>query len=78
MTSEHALGGHRGCRLMHPACTDEAHREGLMATRPAQLHDARAHFPMVLVLHDIPNACLAVDGHVIAERAPIVRARGAA
>jgi hypothetical protein len=63
-----------------------------MATRRTQLHDARAHFHAVLVLHDIPNACLAaldgvdvqaactpiLDGRVIAERAPSVRARSAA
>jgi hypothetical protein len=75
-----------------------------MATRRTQLHDARAHFHTVLVLHDIPNACLAaldgvvaardrgatfvldvpaactpiLDGRVIAERAPIMRARSAA
>jgi hypothetical protein len=76
-----------------------------MATRPTQLHDARAHFHTVLVLHDNPNVRHAaldgflatardrgatfvldvpaastpiVDGRAIAERAPIVRARGAA
>jgi hypothetical protein len=40
-----------------------------MATRRTQLHDARARFHTVLVLHDIPNACLAaLDGVVVAAR----------
>ena len=53
-----------------------------MATRLTQLHGARAHHHTVPVLHDlhkIPSACLAAPfGRVIGERAPIVRARGAA
>jgi hypothetical protein len=44
-----------------------------MATRPTQLPDARAHFHTVLVLHDTPDARLA-----IAAGAAAVGARGGA